>query len=480
LTDRERPIAPGSVAPASAPASAEPPHRPATHVDINHVINNRLVRTLFQPVVHLSTAMVVGFEALSRGPEGTDLETPTALLEAAKQVGRLGELDWVCRAGALVAALDSRLHPSLSWFINVEAAGLASPCPEDLEAVQARARTNVRVILELTERDVNGHVTHLLTAADQARQSTWGVSLDDIGTEAMSLALLPLLQPDVVKLDMRLLARESARSTASITATVRAYAELSGATILAEGIETTEQAQLAVVFGATYGQGYLYGRPAPLPASVPVPREAIPLRQVSPPAFPSTPFELVSAKCGTQRARKEHLLHISEYLEQQGEHAVMASVLLSCFQRATFFTDARRAQYRDHAAVNAYTLAVGQDFPEHLSPRYRLASLTAGNRMAQEWIVIMLSPHHAAALVARDCGNTGPDRTRHFDFAYTHDRQLVVLAAHSFLFHSSNPDEHPQTLPDAAPVPASATVPSALVEQGPPGAPPRKSRWRRD
>ena len=473
------PLPAHSPAPAPGPVPANPSQRPPAHVGIDHVINNRLVRTLFQPLVHLSSATVVGFEALSRGPEGTDLEAPTALLEAARGAGRLGELDWVCRANALQVALDSRLHPSLSWFINVEPAGLASPCPEDLEAVQAQARTALRVVLELSERDINGYVTHLLTAADQARQSTWGVSLDDVGTETMSLALLPLLHPDVVKLDMRLLARQSAKSTASITAAVRAYAERRGAVILAEGIETTEQAQLAVVFGATYGQGYLYGRPAPLPASVPVPREAIPLRQVSPPTSALTPFELVSAECGTQRARKEHLLHISEHLEQQGQHAVMASVLLSCFQRATFFTSARRAQYTGHAAVNAYTVAVGQGFPAHLTPRYRLAPLDAGNRLAQEWIVILLSPHYAAALVARDCGDTGPDRDRRFDFAYTHDRHLVILAAHSFLFHSGNPDENLQTRPDAIGAPVADAGRSAHVEQAPPVVPPPKSRWRR-
>ncbi|MCW2522807.1 MAG: Phytochrome-like protein cph2, partial [Frankiales bacterium] len=100
--------------------------------NIDTVIDDRAVRTLFQPIVHLSTGSIVGFEALSRGPAGSALESPMALLDAAREVDRLGELDWLCRVHAMQAAAASRLHPSMSWFINVEPAGLDIACPEHL------------------------------------------------------------------------------------------------------------------------------------------------------------------------------------------------------------------------------------------------------------------------------------------------------------------------------------------------------------
>jgi DICT domain-containing protein len=75
--------------------------------------------------------------------------------------------------------------------------------------------------------------------------------------------------------------------------------------------------------------------------------------------------------------------------------------------------------------------------------------------MAREWVVIAISPRNAAAFVARDCGDTGPDPTRRFDFIYTHDRSLVVAAARSFLR---------ELLP--MPVPA-LTLPAAPLEETP-------------
>jgi EAL domain-containing protein (putative c-di-GMP-specific phosphodiesterase class I) len=212
---------------------------------IDAVIDARAIRTLFQPVVHLASRTVVGFEALSRGPVGTALESPAVLLEAARQAGRLGELDWLCRVHALQAASASNSDPSLSWFVNVEPAGLAIPCPDHLLPSLAEASTGLRVVLEVVERDEQGHVTNLLRATDTARADSWGVALDHVGTEDASLALLLLLQPDVVKLDMSVVHGTDHRAVAQVTGAVRAYAERTGAVILAEGIETAEHEDLA-------------------------------------------------------------------------------------------------------------------------------------------------------------------------------------------------------------------------------------------
>ena len=47
--------------------------------------------------------------------------------------------------------------------------------------------------------------------------------------------------------------------------------------------------------------------------------------------------------------------------------------------------------------------------------------------------MIVVNPHYAAAFVARDCGDSGPDGERRFDYVYTHSREAVILAARSFL-----------------------------------------------
>ena len=78
--------------------------RPAPERSVDAVIDHQLVRTVFQPVVHLATGSIAGFEALSRGPAGSTLESPLALFDAARAAGRLGELDWLCRSRAMLAS----------------------------------------------------------------------------------------------------------------------------------------------------------------------------------------------------------------------------------------------------------------------------------------------------------------------------------------------------------------------------------------
>ena len=79
----------------------------------------------------------------------------------------------------------------------------------------------------------------------------------------MSLAFLPLLAPDVVKLDLRLVQERPGPAIAEIMNAVNADAERTGAVVLAEGIETEEHLVMARALGATLGQGWLFGRPGP-------------------------------------------------------------------------------------------------------------------------------------------------------------------------------------------------------------------------
>jgi DICT domain-containing protein len=71
--------------------------------------------------------------------------------------------------------------------------------------------------------------------------------------------------------------------------------------------------------------------------------------------------------------------------------------------------------------------------PATPAPGVRGASLAPGDPLRGEWAVIMVGPHFAAALVARDCGDDGPDVDRRFDVVITHDRDLVVRAAQPLL-----------------------------------------------
>ncbi len=399
--------------------------------DIHAIIDRRAVTPVFQPLVDIATGRVTGYEALSRGPAGTAWESPAALFSAARAAGREHELDWVCRGQAYRAALAAGLDPRLTLFVNMEPAAWRTPCPADLAPVVDQARRRLRVVTEMTERAIAEDPSALLSATAACRRAGWGVALDDVGADPMSLALMPFVHPDVVKLDMQLLRAPDDPHTARVAAAVAAYAESSGAVVLAEGIETPAHLATARTMGATVGQGWLFGRPAPLPGGIPAARE-LPLLPGTAPAQ-GTPFEIVGARRPVTCTTKADLMPLSRHLEALAGEGHQPPVLLACFQEGRHFTPATARRFARIARHSPLVAALGVGLPDEPVPGVRGAHLDERDPLRGEWNVIVVGPHQAAALVARDLGDTGPEPDRRFEFAITHDRDLVVEAARSLL-----------------------------------------------
>jgi EAL domain-containing protein (putative c-di-GMP-specific phosphodiesterase class I) len=400
---------------------------------LDPVLDMRLVRAVFQPLVDLVSNEVVGYEALARGPAGSPLESPAALFEAAYANGRVAELDWACRAAAFQAAAVADLHPSQHLFINCEPMSLGTPCPDDLRATVDTAERRLRVVMEVTERAVARDPAGLLGAVARARGVGWGVALDDVGAEPASLAVMPFVHPDVIKLDLRLVQGRTTTEVARIVNAVRAQAERSGARVLAEGIETARHVDIARALGATIGQGWLFGRPGPLPVPTHAPRAPLHLAPRSSLAAERTPFDVVSRERTTERATKDLLLPMSRHIEHKGLDAAEPGVLLACFQEVRHFTTGTRQRFERLSTRAALTGAIGVGMPVTPVPGVRGATLGPDDPLRGEWDVIMVGPHFAAALVARDCGDDGPDAARRFDYIITHDRDLVIRAARPLL-----------------------------------------------
>jgi EAL domain-containing protein (putative c-di-GMP-specific phosphodiesterase class I) len=409
------------------------PVTPEMAGELDRIVGARAVRAVFQPLIDLASGDVVAYEALARGPAGSPLESPAALFAAASGSGRVAELDWACRAAAFQAAAAAGLDPSLRLFVNCEPVSLGVPCPDDLWPTVDAAERRLRVVMEVTERAVARDPAGLLAAVARARAVGWGVALDDVGAEPASLAVLPFVHPDVVKLDLQLVQGRTTAEVARIVNAVRAEAERTGARVLAEGIETRRHAEIARTLGATIGQGWLYGRPGRLPEATRPPRAALDLLPEPAAIEDQTPFEVVAAERVPERAPKDLLGPMSMHIEDKGLDAAEPGVLLACFQEARHFSPGTRARFGRLAARAALTGALGAGMPAAPAPGVRGASLGPGDPLRGEWDVIMVGPHFAAALVARDCGDDGPDADRRFDFAITHDRELVVRAAQALL-----------------------------------------------
>jgi len=397
------------------------------------VLDRRQVRTLFQPLVHLVDGEVVGFEALSRGPEGSVVENPLVLLDAAEQAGRLEELDWLCAASASRAARHAKLNPSMTIFLNFKVGTLTSPYPEDAAEDINRARRQLRIVAEIDEEDLRDEPASVLEAASRARADGWGVALDNVGASPASLALLPVLHPDVVKLDLRVLIEHRGGDAAEIETAVRTYAEMSGAAVLAQRVESDEDILSARAFGATYGQGWRYGRPGALPTKSHIPLAPFPLLRASGAETFPTPFDVVRRHRESTPTEKRMLMRISSVLEHRALSNGAPSVLLACFQDGRQLPSETLTHYGDLAQKASFTAIFGAHMAKVMLPAVHMVDLAPDNTLCHEWNVIVVGPNYTGALVARDLGETGEDRHRRYDHIVTHDRDLVVEAARSLL-----------------------------------------------
>ncbi|CAA9469561.1 MAG: diguanylate cyclase/phosphodiesterase (GGDEF & EAL domains) with PAS/PAC sensor(s) [uncultured Solirubrobacteraceae bacterium] len=424
-------------APLTVPASWTAAHaaagdESASDHDLESVLRGEGLRAVYQPLVELETGGIVGYEALARGPVGSPLERPDLLFEAARAAGRVADLDWACRVTAARGALDARLPSPLRLFVNVEPDALGTPCPPRFAEVWESAG-GLDIVVEVTERALTDRPADLLRAVEACRERGWSIALDDVGADSRSLALLSLLRPDVVKLDLRLIQNRPDQDVAEVVAAVNAYAERTGAVVLAEGIETDAHLDTARAIGATYGQGWRFGRPGPLPEVLPTVARA--LRPVPRPARASgtTPFEVVGQVVPVRRATKPLLLAMSWQLERQALELGETAILLSAFQDAKHFTRRTRDRYAVLASKLGFVTGLGVGIEAEPAPGVRGATLADDDALADEWSVVVLAPHFAGALVAVDLGDTGPEDERRFDFAVTYDRDLVMTAASSLM-----------------------------------------------
>jgi len=394
---------------------------------------SRGVRSVFQPIVDLDSGKVVAYEALARGPLGSALERPDHLFAAARSAGLLAELDAACRAAAFRGALEQELMAPLTLFVNVEPEVLDSAPLDDLLAIAGSASGDLRVVVEITERALAHRPAELLRTVDRVREIGWGVAIDDVGADALSLAFMPLLRPDVVKLDLSLVQERPGPAVAQIMNAVNAYAESSGALVLAEGIEDERHLKIGRALGARLGQGWMFGRPGTGAApGYEVGELVLPAPAAGDPARTS-PFALLQPHHELRRSPKQLLIELSKQLEREALRLGETAVVAATFQEARHFTPSTAARYRDLVERTGFVCALGEGLPAEPLPGLRGTTLAPDDAVRGEWDVVVLGPHFSAALLARDLGDTGPDAERTFEFALTYERATVVDAARCLL-----------------------------------------------
>jgi EAL domain-containing protein (putative c-di-GMP-specific phosphodiesterase class I) len=381
----------------------------------------------FQPIVDLASRRTVGVEALARWPQlGV---TPDEAFKSAHQLGRLAELDTACRNAAIDAALAHGLPKNFALFVNLEPSTITRQSARDLVE---RTKGQLTIVAEITERALTSRPAELLIAVRELRAANCSIALDDVGAVPESLALLALVGPSVIKLDISLVQRWPDTRQGAILAAVSAYAERTGARVLAEGIETEAHLQQALALGATLGQGWYFSRPGPLESFTSPETPLLEHRTLH--ATPATPFSSLHGAL-TRVGQKGLLLGISHHLESQGLFLETPPVIVSAFQDARRFTPDTARRYSQLSQRCPLVAALGVGLDDEPAPGVRGVQLALDDPLRGEWVVAVVGTHYLGALIAKDLGDDErvPDRERRFAFVVTHNHETVLGAARSLL-----------------------------------------------
>jgi EAL domain-containing protein (putative c-di-GMP-specific phosphodiesterase class I) len=402
-------------------------------LSVAELVHSQGVVAVYQPLVDLHSDETVGYEALARGPAGTRLERPVDLFAAARAEGLEVEIERECQRAALEGALEVGMAPGQSLFVNFDPRMLAQELPEQIAELMRAALERFSVFVEFTERSLTDRPAELLAAAQRLREMGAGIALDDVGADPRSLALMPFLAPEVIKLDLSLLQGNPSCEVAEIVHAVGAESERTGALVLAEGIETEEHRGTALALSAHYGQGWLFGHPEALDRTAPPVANPIARPHRQSVSFADTPFGVVSRRRPVQRGDKRLLLALCMQIEAQTCNLGRSAVLLSGFQDESFFTNRAQARYSSLAQDAALVGALGFGLPERPAPGVRGVALEHSDPLRGEWDVTVIGSRFAMAFVAHDLGDSGPDMRRRFDFAITYDRDLAIDAARAMM-----------------------------------------------
>jgi PAS domain S-box-containing protein len=241
---------------------AERLHRYRTAVGLRNlaaaVIAERTFHPVFQPIVELRSGEIVGYEALTRFDSG---EPPARAFADARDAGLGRELELATLEAAIEAG---RSLPSGRWLdLNVSPSLLARP-----EALRELVRRAGRpIVLEITEHDVVVDYPALREAV-RAVGGDVRLAVDDAGAGIANFGHIVELRAHFVKLDISLVRGVNVDlGRQALVVAMRYFARTAGCRLVAEGVETEDEARSLTQLGVEFGQGFWFGSPEPAPAA---------------------------------------------------------------------------------------------------------------------------------------------------------------------------------------------------------------------
>jgi EAL domain-containing protein (putative c-di-GMP-specific phosphodiesterase class I)/GGDEF domain-containing protein len=233
---------------------------------LHDAITRRDFHPVFQPIFDLATGEMIGIEALSRGPRGSEIESGEILFSLAERTEMLLPLERICRAQSLEAAAAA--GPDCKVFLNLSPAAVSDPDflgPHFLEQVARHGLSPDHIVLEITERTYVVYQELFREVLARFRQQGFRIAVDDVGTGYSSLASLADIEPDYLKFDTVFVRGIDSHPTKQdLLDALLSFARKMHTQVIAEGIENEQELKTLRALRVPYGQGFLLGRPMPI------------------------------------------------------------------------------------------------------------------------------------------------------------------------------------------------------------------------
>lgn len=240
--------------------------------DLNHLIDDRLVRYVFQPIVDAHTGEVFAYEALMR-PQLPALSSPLDVLTLARSQSKLYQIEYLTLFKSLetFASFGERTRDAKLFVNSIPNQVLTQ---KDFERFQREFAPYLhRIVIELTESEKHNET---FTAQKQVYLEQWGscFALDDFGTGYNGEAMLLSVVPGFIKIDMSIVRGIDADpDRQSICKNLVSYSRQRQIKVIAEGVETVGELQTLIDCQVDYLQGYYLGKPEEEPMDIPADRK---------------------------------------------------------------------------------------------------------------------------------------------------------------------------------------------------------------
>ncbi|MCC7596363.1 GGDEF domain-containing protein [Janthinobacterium sp. FW305-129] len=235
---------------------------------LHDILAGRKLSALFQPIIHMHSGDIIGYEGLIRGPSDSPLHAPMNLFKVARAHDLTLEVEHLCRQVVLERFAELQLPGKL--FLNVSPECLLlrnARHGETLEYIEHIGINPDRVIIELTENQPTYDYELMREAVLHYRNMGFQIAIDDLGEGFSSLRLWSELRPEYVKIDMHFIQGiNNDPVKLQFVRSIQEIAEKSGTLVIAEGIEAQTELLVLRDLGVAFGQGYHLGRPNAVPA----------------------------------------------------------------------------------------------------------------------------------------------------------------------------------------------------------------------